>query len=315
MNKEMILILGVTASGKGRLAFNLAKQLNGEIISVDSMKLYRRMDIGTAKPPEEAREQIKYHLIDVVEPSELFDAARFIELAYKAIEAIKSRGKTVIAVGGTALYIKALLYGLFEGPGRDEEFRKHLRRRVKEEGLEGLHKELEMIDPQSAWRINPNDAKRIIRALEVHEITGVPISSMQKQFDAENALDDWTIIGLRRQRAVESKRINARVKKMVSDGLVDEVNSLLSEDKPLSRQAGCAIGYNEIIDYLNENITLEKAIELIRKKSRRLAKNQRTWFKKFKNVNWFDIEEDESDEIIFAKVLKFLDGTQNIKNP
>jgi len=155
----MVLILGVTASGKGQLAFRLAESLGAEIVSIDSMKVYRRMDIGTAKPPREARERVKYHLIDVVEPSESFSVAAFLDLAYDAIEQIKSRNKPIIAVGGTALYIKALLYGLFEGPRADEQIRAELQARAAAEGLTELHRRLKEIDPASAARIHQNDAR------------------------------------------------------------------------------------------------------------------------------------------------------------
>jgi tRNA dimethylallyltransferase len=205
------------------------------------------------------------------------------------------------------LYIKALLYGLFEGPGTDEQIRAQLRARAETEGAE-LYRELAEIDPTAAERISPNDTKRIIRALEVYKITGKPISSLQKQFNAEKPLRDWTIIGLRREKAEENKRINARVKRMISAGLVDEVQSLLDEEKPLSKQARCAIGYAEIIDYLSGRTSLEDAIELIKKNTRRLAKSQRTWFRTFKNVNWLDIEAEEPGEKIFSRAKAMLSG-------
>jgi len=297
----MVLILGVTASCKGRLAFDLAESLDAEIISIDSMKVYRRMDIGTAKPPQEARQRIKYHLIDIVEPSDSFSVGAFRDAVLDAIEQIKSRNRPVIAVGGTALYIKALLYGLFEGPGTDQQIRADLKARAQVQGLAELYCELTRIDPVAAERINPNDSKRIIRALEVYRLTGKPISSLQKQWDKRDTKYDWTIIGLRREKAEESKRINNRVKKMMAAGFVDEVKALLAEEKPLSRQARCAIGYAEIIEYLNGQIELEDAIELIKKNTRRLAKNQRTWFKTFKNVHWLDIEPDEPPEKILSR--------------
>lgn len=302
----MILILGVTASGKGRVGFELARQLDGEIVSVDSMKVYRRMDVGTAKPSRDARQQVRYHMIDVVEPSESFSVGLFLEKANAAIKDIRSRGKVVIAVGGTALYIKALLYGLFEGPGSDEQVRAALRARVVAEGLAGLHRELACIDPEAADRINPNDAKRIIRALEVFQLTGKPISSFQKQFEAERPIQDWTIIGLRRERPVESRRINARAKKMIDLGLVEEVKSLLAEDKPLSQQASCAIGYAEIIGHLQGRMSLEDAVELIKKNTRRLAKGQRTWFKTFRPMHWIDIGEEEPHESTLARVRQIV---------
>ncbi len=297
----MILILGVTASGKGRLAFDLAQSLGAEIISIDSMKVYRRMDIGTAKPPQEVRQRVKYHLIDIVEPSDSFSVGAFREAALEAMKQIKSRNMPVIAVGGTALYIKALLYGLFEGPGTNQQIRAELKARAQAQGLAELHRELTKIDPIAAERINPNDSKRIIRALEVHQLTGKPISSLQKQWDKQETKHDWTIIGLRREKTEESKRINSRVKNIIAAGFVDEVKSLLAEEKPLSKQARCAIGYAEIIEYLNGEISLEEATELIKKNTRRLAKNQRTWFKTFKNVHWLDIEPDESPVVILSR--------------
>jgi len=302
----MVLILGITASGKGRLAFDLAESLGAEIISIDSMKVYRRMDIGTGKPPKEARERVKYHLIDVVEPSESFSVGTFLDLAYDAMEKIKRCDKPIIAVGGTALYIKALLYGLFEGPGADEQIRKELRTQAEAEGLEQLYHQLEIIDPTAAERISPNDSKRIIRALEVYKLTGKPISSLQKQFNAESPRHNWTIIGLRREKTDASSRINSRAKKMIAAGLVDEVKSLLAEEKPLSNQARCAIGYAEIIEHLNGKISLEDVIELIKKHTRRLAKNQRTWFKTFKNANWLDIKAEEPAEQIVNRAKTLL---------
>ncbi len=309
----MILILGVTASGKGRLAFELAKHRDAEIISVDSMKVYRRMDIGTAKPPKQACEQIKHHLIDIIEPSDSFSVAAFYENALDAIEQIKARGKSIIAVGGTALYIKALLYGIFQGPSADEKIRTQLKLRAETEGLAELHCELETIDPTTASRISPNDARRIIRALEVYKITGKPISSFQQQWDTHSTYNEkpatkqnWTIIGLRREKNLENKRINTRAQKMISAGLVDEVRALLSEEKPLSKQARCAIGYSEIIEHLSGRISLEDAVELIKKNTRRFAKSQRTWFKTFKGINWLDIQLDELLENILKRAIELI---------
>jgi tRNA dimethylallyltransferase len=322
MSSNLILILGVTASGKSRLAFDLAKALDGEIISIDSMKVYRRMDIGTAKPSAEARAQIRYHLLDVVEPTESFSVASFLDLANHAVEQIKNRNKPVIGVGGTALYIKALLYGLFEGPSSDEKIRGELKQLAEKSGLQNLYHQLQQIDPAATERIHPNDSKRIIRALEVFHLTGKPISTFQKQWEQNSSekhkpqcsttgkIDEWTIIGLRREKELESKRINSRVKKMLDDGLVDEVKSLLSEEKPLSEQARCAIGYAEIINYINGKTKLDEAIELIKKNTRRLAKGQRTWFKTFKNVNWLDIEPEESPEQLLAKVKELTDSSK-----
>ena len=302
----MILILGVTASGKSRLAFDLAEHFDAEIISIDSMKVYRRMDIGTAKPPKQARELIKYHLIDVVEPSDSFSVGAFLDAASDAMDQIKKNNKKIIAVGGTALYIKSLLYGLFEGAGTNEQIRTELRARAEAEGLGELHRDLMKIDPIAAERINPNDAKRIIRALEVYQITGKPISSFQKQWEQRQIKHGWTIIGLRREKIHASSLINRRVKMMIDAGLVDEVKSLLDEDKPLGKQARCAIGYAEIIEHLNGRIGLEEAIESIKVNTRRLAKGQRTWFKTFQNVHWLDIANDETPEQTLTRTKSLL---------
>ncbi len=305
MKNQRVLILGVTASGKGRLAFDLAKSLDSEIISIDSMKVYRRMDIGTAKPPKDIRDQIPYHLIDVVEPSDSFSVARFLELANAAINDIKNRNKPVVAVGGTALYIKSLLYGLFEGPGADEQIRAKLKAQAEAEGLQSLYEQLHKIDPDTASKISSNDDRRIIRALEVYKLTGQPISRFQQQWNADYA-NDWTIVGIRREKTEENKRINARVKKMIDAGLVDEVKGLLAEPKPLSDQARCAIGYAEIIDHLSGKTSLDDAIELIKKNTRKLAKQQRTWFKTFKNVHWLDITPDEKSDQTLRRAKSLL---------
>jgi tRNA dimethylallyltransferase len=279
MDAKKILILGVTASGKGRLAFEMAKRIGAEIISVDSMKVYRRMDIGTAKPPKVAQEQVNYHLIDVAEPSESFSVAQFLDMTEIAVSQIQADKKSVIAVGGTALYIKALLYGLFDGPGTDEGIRDELRARAESGGLGQLHGQLVQVDPVAAERIHPNDAKRIIRALEVYQLTGKPISSFQNQFEAKQPRGDWMVFGL------------------------DEVRSLLAEENQLSKQAKCAIGYAEIIEQLSGQISLDEAVESIKKNTRRFAKSQRTWFKTFGCVNWLDIEAGEKSEDLLAKAM------------
>jgi len=303
MKTGKILILGVTASGKGTLAFELARRLHGEIVSIDSMKVYRRMDIGTAKPPPDRRQQVRYHMIDVVEPSEAFSVGLFLDKAMPLIEQVQQHGRPVVAVGGTALYIKALLSGLFDGPGADLSIRDELRQRAQSEGLEGLYRELSEVDREAAGRIHANDAKRIIRALEVFRLTGEPISRLQGQFNCNKPLDDWLIIGLRRDKTEENMRMNLRVKRMMDTGLLDEVKALLSEPQPLSRQARSAIGYAEIIDHLNGQIGLEEAVERIKKNTRHLAKAQRTWFKTFKGVHWLDILPEESPEQTVERVL------------
>lgn len=302
-----ILIMGVTASGKSSLAFELAKHLGGEIISVDSMKVYRRMDIGTAKPPLEKRRVLPYHLVDVAEPSEAFSVDRYLDLTDKALTEIAGRGKPAVAVGGTAMYIKALLYGLFEGPGTDAEVRARLMDEIERVGLAGLHRRLAEVDAEAASRIHPNDQKRIVRALEVFELTGRPISSFQQQWDAQAMPpEDWCVIGLRRPKEVESSRINLRVKRMMEEGLRDEVAGLLAEEKPLSKQAAAAIGYAEMIEHLKGNMGLEDTVEQIKINTRRFAKAQRTWFKTFRGVHWIDVREDDTVHTVLEQVLEIL---------
>ncbi len=306
----LVLILGVTASGKGGLAFEFARTLNGEIVSIDSMKVYRRMDIGTAKPPAERRGRIPYHLIDVVEPSESFSVDRFLDLANGAIDSILTAGKPVIAVGGTALYIKTLLFGLFEGPGEDPRIRHRLHEQFRSEGGAILHDQLRRVDAEAASRIHPNDERRIVRALEVFEVTGKPISSFQQQFSAGSMLRHWTILGLRRDKDEESRRINLRVKRMIDQGLADEVRSLLHEQPPLSQQARAAIGYAEMIEHLEGRISLEDAMEQIKVNTRKFAKAQRTWFKTFRQVQWIDVTETDDMESITEKALRSIPGNK-----
>jgi tRNA dimethylallyltransferase len=303
MVAKRLLILGVTASGKGRLAFDLARQYNAEIISVDSMKVYQGMDIGTAKPSQHDRQTVPYHLIDVVQPSESFSVGAFVEQANNAIRYIESQKKTVIGVGGTALYIKALLYGLFQGPGAHEGIRDNLLQRMAKEGSASLYSELARIDPEAADRIDPHDTRRIVRALEVYQLTGRSISSFQNQFTDHTGLKPWTAIGLRRAKAEENKRINARVKRMIEAGLIDEVKALLARKEPLSKQAAVAIGYAEIIDYLAGKYNLDEAVERIKINTRRLAKGQRTWFKTFTFIHWIDISEDQTPEDIMKQAI------------
>ncbi len=305
MDKKKILIIGVTAGGKSRLAFDLANYLDTEIISIDSMKVYKRMDIGTAKPSAERRKAIGYHLLDVVEPWQSFGVNKFLELEKQAEKDILSRKDSVVAAGGTSMYIKNLLYGLFDGPGTDENLRVRLKDELNREGGERIHSRLAKVDPEAAERIHPNDSKRLIRALEVYELTGKPISSFQTQFSSEPD-NSWLVIGLRREKELESKRINARVKKMVQDGLIEEARGLYELESPLSKQASVAIGYAEFFEYFKGNTTLEKAVEQVKINTRRLAKGQRTWFKKFKGVKWLQASEDDTPEQLFERTKNII---------
>jgi tRNA dimethylallyltransferase len=305
MIKQKILILGVTASGKSTLAFDLAKELGTEVISIDSMKVYKKMDIGTAKPSQAKRRIVPYHLLDVAEPWESFSVSRFLELEERAEKDILSRKGSLIGAGGTSMYIKNLLYGLFEGPGTDEAVRQKLKEQLETQGQMLMHQKLCRIDPEAGERIHPNDTKRLVRALEVYEVTGRPISSFQTQFNSSPD-PSWLVIGIRRPKEVESKRINARVKKMVEMGLVEEARELYDMEKPLSKQASVAIGYTEFFEYFKGNLTLEKAIEQVKINTRRLAKGQRTWFKSFEGVNWIDADQDTTAQTLLEEAKKII---------
>ena len=303
--EKLYFILGCTACGKAAVGLELARRLGGQILSVDSMKIYRRMDIGTATPSPAAQQEIPHHGINVVEPSESFSVAQYVTAADTAIVAIRQQGAIPLAVGGTSLYIKALSEGLFEGPSGDPEYREELRERIAAETTAGLHEELTQIDPISAERIHPNDEKRLIRALEVFHKTGTPISQLQTQWDAAEKRYECVMIGLRREKESQSRRINARVKKMVDMGLLEEVKSLLTEPDALSKQASQAVGYAEVIDYLRgeDKCSFDKAVEKIKINTRRLAKKQRTWHRRWGAVKWFDIPEDESPGVTTQRIL------------
>ncbi len=298
MDTKITFIIGCTGCGKGSLGRELARRSGGEIVSLDSMKVYRRMDIGTAKPSPEIRRTIPHHLIDVVEPSEEFSVARYVEHAERAIADIRARERPVFVVGGTPLYLKALTEGLFEGPGADPAVRDRLHQEARSHGSASLHQRLQSVDAEAAGRIHPNDLRRIVRALEVFELTGKPISELQEQWDRGRSRYDYILIGLRRDRADQSHRTNARAQRMIEAGLVDEVKSLLAEPKPLSTAARQALGYAEIIHHLEEGISLADAVEMVKINTRQFAKAQRTWFKRFRDVGWLDLTpEATADQI------------------
>ncbi|UCE59296.1 MAG: tRNA (adenosine(37)-N6)-dimethylallyltransferase MiaA [Phycisphaerales bacterium] len=292
MSPKLIFIIGCTGSGKGSLGRELAQRTGSEIISIDSMKVYRRMDIGTAKPSKEIRAQIPHHLIDMVEPSENFSVAQYVALCEKAIADIHLRGKLILVVGGTPLYIKGLTEGLFEGPSANKEIRARLNAQAAQHGKASLFERLRRVDPVAAVRIHPNDIRRIVRALEVFEITGRTISELQTQWDRDRTKYDCVFIGVRREREDQNNRTNERVRRMIDAGLVDEVKSLLAEPKPLSATARKALGYAEIINHLQGRGSLADAVEMIKINTRQLAKAQRTWFKRFRNAQWIDFAPD-----------------------
>lgn len=297
-----VLLLGCTASGKSAVSLELARRLNAEILSVDSMQVYRRMDIGTAKPSPAELATVPHHLINVAEPSESFSVARFVALADRAIADIHARGRCALVLAGTPLYLMGLMYGMFEGPSADEAVRSELRQRAERDGRASLHAELARVDPEAAQRIHPNDYKRIERALEVWRLTGRRLSEQQQQWAAGMMRYPARVVGIRREKEDNSRRINARVRQMMDAGLVDEVRGLLAESAGLSEQARQALGYAQVMAYLQREMSLEEAVEEIKIQTRRLAKHQRTWFRKFPMARWVDAGADDSTEMVADKL-------------
>jgi len=301
--RRVYFILGCTACGKGATGRELARRLGAEIISVDSMKIYRRMDIGTAKPSAQVRATIPHHCLDIVEPCESFSVALYVQEAERAIQHIHAAGRIPLCVGGTSLYIKALTEGLFEGPAGNAELRQHLRERIVAEGLAKLHEELTWVDPQAASRIHPNDERRIIRALEVFRSTGQPISALQQQWDTPVERYDCVLIALRRDKDDLNRRVNLRVRKMVEAGLVQEARTLFEQGN-LSRQAAAAVGYAELFECFQGRCGQEEAIEQIKINTRQLAKKQRTWHRRWAKVQWFDCGPDDTPEQIADRIME-----------
>jgi tRNA dimethylallyltransferase len=293
----LLAIVGQTASGKGGVARRIASGLGAEIISLDSMKVYRHLDIGTGKPIGETRSGIPHHLIDVVSPDEHFDVKLYVEKALQARDEIEGRGKTPLFVGGTALYLKGLLEGLFEGPTADAELRCRLRARATTEGSEALHRELGDRDPRAASKIHPNDLRRIVRALEVVEKTGRPISELQVQFGAQERRFRPRLAGILWPRERLRERIERRVDRMFQDGLVDEVRSLRSRGL-LGRISGQALGYPEVLRAEDGELSLDEARERIKRNTWRFSRQQMTWFKKIPEIRWFPVESEGDLEAI-----------------
>jgi len=300
MTGPLLAIIGPTASGKSALALAIARRRGGEILSVDSMQIYRDMDIGTAKPTARQRLEIKHHLIDVAQPDELFSVARFVEQADAEIAESKC---PLIATGGTPLYFKALFEGLFAGPSADETVRMRLR------SLSGpeLHERLKRVDAAAAARIHVGDHKRLIRALEVYELTGKPISTLQSQWESHQPARHPAVwIGLSWDREELNRRINARVKEMIASGWVEEVRSLLKKYPVLSRTAAEATGYAELIEHVKGHIELDEAVERIKIATRQLARRQMKWFRRFKPVQWVDGR--EATERLAEEALRLWNG-------
>jgi tRNA dimethylallyltransferase len=296
--QRVVIILGPTASGKTDLAVRLAERFDGEIVNVDSMQVYRGMDIGTAKPSLELRRKIPHHLIDIVDPDTNFSASDFRREAARAIKDITGRGKKVFIVGGTGLYIRALLQGLVDSPSGAGEVREELEETATREGNEALLNELARVDPVTAARLHPNDRVRIIRALEVFRLTGLPIS---RERIAHGFSGDYYLtlkIGLTMERGELYMRIDRRVESMIAGGLVEEVKTLLDRGFSPRLKALRSIGYRQICAYISGEYSLDEAIRLIKRDTRHYAKRQMTWFKNDNEIKWVEYSD------IFASICE-----------
>jgi tRNA dimethylallyltransferase len=295
-------LTGATAVGKTAIGIALARRLGAEIVSLDSMTVYRGMDIGTAKPTPEEQAAVPHHLLDIVDPADEYSVAEYVKDAAATVAAIRSRGHEVLFVGGTPLYLKSLLRGLFDGPPANWELRHEIEGELERVGRAALHERLQQVDPVAAAAIHPHDTRRMIRALEVFRATGEPLSHQQLQFDDGRRAEECRVFVLRRERTELHRRIEGRVEAMIDVGLIDEVRRL-TEDKsptlvqppvpslqpPLGRTASQAVGYREALAYLAGNVTPDEMIARIQARTRRFAKRQGTWFRSLSECRFVDI--------------------------
>ena len=305
MTKEPLIILtGPTAVGKTALSLSLAERVNGEIISADSMQVYRGMDIGSAKIMPEEQKGIPHHLIDVLDPDEEFHVVRFVQMAKEAMEDIRSRGKVPILTGGTGFYIQAMLYDIdFTESGEDDSYRRELETYAKEQGAEKLHEKLKEVDPISAEKIHANNVKRVIRALEYYHQTGEKISEHNESQRQKNSPYDFIYYVLRLPREILYDRINRRVDLMREQGLEAEVRRLREQGCTRNMVSMQGLGYKEIIDYIQGRCTLDEAVYTLKRDTRHFAKRQITWFKREKHVTWVDKSEYDSESEILSFML------------
>ena len=297
MKPKVVVIVGPTASGKTAVSIELAKKINGEIISADSMQIYKYMDIGTAKPTLDEMQGIKHYMLDVVMPDETFNVAKYKSMAESAIEEILKKGKVPIIVGGTGLYVNTLVDGIeFADVPGDEEYRNELIEKGYREGAMSIYKELEKVDSESAKKIDPNNIRRVARALEIYKVTG----KTKTQLDIESRKEvkyDYRLFGMEWDRETLYNRIDLRVDKMIEAGLIDEVRNVTEKFK-ISNTAVQGLGYKEVIEFLNGNISYEEMIEKLKLETRHYAKRQLTWFRRDKRIKWIKPDENVTCVII-----------------
>jgi tRNA dimethylallyltransferase len=300
---RVLVLVGPTCSGKTGVSMHLARQLNGEVISADSRQIYRHLDIGTAKPTPEERGDIPHHFVDSLDPGEDFNAGRFGEEGRRVVSGILNRNKLPIIVGGSGLYVRSLIDGLFDGPGADKEFRDVLEGRLAREGIESLVDELRRVDPVSAERIDPTKPRRVIRALEVHRLTGSPLSqlhALQEVFIPFESVQ----FGLAWDRAVLNRRIEARCDAMVASGLLDEVEKLASMGWDDTLNALNTVGYAEAFALRRGEIPREEFLRLFKQNSRRYAKRQMTWFRRDGRIQWMTMDGTQGLENVAATIAE-----------
>jgi len=302
--RDCWFLVGPTASGKTVVGLALARLLQAEIVSLDSMALYRGMDIGTAKPTAEQRREIPHHLLDILEPHEEYSVAQYLAAAENCVRDIHRRGRKALFVGGTPLYVKALLRGLFRGPPADWRLRHELAEKAVRHGNRRLHEQLAAVDPLAAARLHPNDTRRIIRALEVFYLTGRPISRWQEQFTVGRAAEECRVLVLAWPKEQLHARIHQRVKEMFAAGLVEETRRLLAGKSPLSRTASQAVGYREVIAHLSGKYSLEETMELVCRRTRRLAKHQMTWYRSLSECRFLNLNEPLDPLDTAARIIK-----------
>ncbi|GAB4348863.1 MAG: tRNA (adenosine(37)-N6)-dimethylallyltransferase MiaA [Candidatus Abyssubacteria bacterium] len=307
---ELLVVCGPTAVGKSMVGILLAEWLDGEIISADSMQVYRGLDIGTDKVPPELRARVPHHMIDIAEPSEGFSAARYEREARQVIDRLVAEGKLPIVVGGSGLYIRALIQGIFPAPPASADIRNRLKREAAEHGVRMLHERLAAVDPAYARVASPTDLRRIVRALEVFELTGTPFSAWHERHQAERTPRKAFLVGLTRGRDDLYRRIDSRVDQMFAQGLVRETQSLCQKSHLRALKNLKALGYTEVLSYLEGRLSLEDAIHLTKRNSRRYAKRQMTWFRK-ETVRWVELQPDDDAERSARKVLHLL--PENLK--
>ena len=285
---KVIVICGPTASGKTALSIELAKKIDGQIVSCDSMQIYKDMAIGTAKPDEEEKQGIKHYVMDFISPDQRYSVADFKKDATEAIEEILSNGKTPIVVGGTGLYVDSLIYGIeYKDINLDEDYRKQLEEKIKNGGLQLLYNQAKKIDPKAMEKISPNDKKRIMRILEIYKATGKTKTEQEIESRKNEVKYDYRVFAINMEREILYERINKRVDTMIEKGLIQEVEQLRKKYNkfPTAMQG---LGYKEVVKYLNNEYSKEKMIDTIKQETRRYAKRQLTWFRKNKNTIWLN---------------------------